>query len=215
MVSFPYPGYPDAMFTGIIETTGRVRSVRITAKGVRLDLDRPWPVKAGASVAVNGTCLSALESASLSFDVIPETLRRTTLGGLRSGDRVNLERARPAGARLDGHIVQGHVDGRGVVESLTRKDGAVTLVVRAPAELADQIVAKGSIAIDGVSLTVVDIDRGRFSVALIPTTLRLTTLGRLRKGDRVNLETDVLAKYAQRKSKTTITLKLLKKAGFT
>jgi riboflavin synthase len=171
-------------------------------------------VSPGASVAVNGTCLSALESDALAFDVIPETLRRTTLGGLRPGDRVNLERAMPAGARLDGHIVQGHVDGRGVVESLTRRNGAVTLGVRAPAELADQIVPKGSIAIDGVSMTVVDCVAGRFSVALIPTTLRITTLGRLRKGDRVNLETDVLAKYHPRKTRKGVSLELLKKAGF-
>ena len=177
-----------------------------------MEMDRPWPVKAGASVAVSGVCLTALAGNGLAFDVIPETLSRTTLGRLRPGARVNLERALPAGARLDGHVVQGHVDGTGVVEALSRKGGAVTLAVRVPDALEDQIVAKGSIAVDGVSLTVVDAGNRRFTVALIPTTLRLTTIGRLRKGDRVNLETDVLAKYARRRSK--VTLALLKKAGF-
>jgi riboflavin synthase alpha subunit len=205
------PGYPVAMFTGIIETTGKVKSVRKTAKGIRVEVDRPWPVPAGASVAVNGVCLSALEGDRLAFDLVPETLSRSTLGGLRPGVRVNLERAMEAGARLDGHIVQGHVDGKGVVESLARKGGAVTLAIRAPG-LMDQIVSKGSITVDGVSLTVVEAANGRFTVALIPTTLRVTTLGRLRKGDAVNIETDVLAKYARKKP--TVTLALLKKAGF-
>lgn len=201
------------MFTGIIETTGRVKSVRKSAKGLRLETDRPWPVKAGASVAVNGVCLTALEGKGLAFDVIPESLARTTLGKLRPGARVNLERALSAGSRLDGHIVQGHVDGTGVVTSFTRKGGAVTLVIRAPG-LMDQIVPKGSITVDGVSLTVVDVENDDFSVALIPTTLRLTTLGKLRKGDRVNLETDVLAKYARQRNDSKVTLNLLKRAGF-
>jgi riboflavin synthase len=200
------------MFTGIIEATGSVRAARRTSQGLRLEMDAPWKIPEGASVAVNGVCLSSLEGKGLAFDVIPETLSRTTLGSLRAGSRVNLERALAAGSRLDGHIVQGHVDGRGIVESLTRKDGAVTLAIRAPADLADQIVPKGSIAVDGVSLTVVDVVDRRFGIALIPTTLRRTTLGRLRKGDRVNLETDVLAKYSRKKP--TVTLGLLKKAGF-
>lgn len=199
------------MFTGIVEAAGRVRAVRRTPKGLRLEVEGPWKVPTGSSVAVNGVCLTALEGKGLAFDVIPESLSRTTLGKLRSGGRVNLERALAAGARLDGHVVQGHVDGTGVVESLTRRSGAVTLAVRAPG-LQDQIVPKGSITVDGVSLTVVDVDEGRFTVALIPTTLRLTTLGRFRKGDRVNIETDVLAKYAKKKS--TVTLALLKRAGF-
>lgn len=201
------------MFTGIIETTGRVRTVRKTAQGIRMEIDRPWPVTAGASVAVSGVCLTAIEGSGLAFDVVPETLSRTSLGGLRPGDPVNLERALKSGARFDGHIVQGHVDGMGVVESLSRKGGAVTLVVRAPG-LMDQIVPKGSITVDGVSLTIVDVENGRFSTALIPTTLRRTTLARLRKGDRVNLETDVLAKYAVKKRESRVTVALLKKAGF-
>ncbi len=202
------------MFTGIIETTGRVQAVRKTAKGMRLEVERPWRVPAGASVAVSGVCLTALEGKGLAFDVIPETLSRTTLGKLRPGLPVNLERALAAGARLDGHVVQGHVDGTGVVESMSRKGGAVTLTIRIPPAFENEMVPKGSIAVDGVSLTVVDVDDGRFSVALIPETLRRTTLGRLRKGDRVNLETDVLAKYARKKRDSRITLALLKRAGF-
>ena len=200
------------MFTGIIEATGRVGSFRKTKRGARLDIAAPWSVPAGASVAVSGVCLTALDGGGLAFDVVPETLSRSTLGGLKPGSRVNLERAMPAGARLDGHVVQGHVDGRGVVESLTRRAGAVTLEIRFPDALADQIVPKGSITVDGVSLTVVDVENGRFSIALIPTTLRLTTLGRLKRGDAVNLETDVLLKRPKPKSR--VTLALLKKAGF-
>jgi riboflavin synthase len=186
------------MFTGIVEAAGRVRAIRRTSKGLRLEVTGPWRVPIGSSVAVSGVCLTSVADKGLAFDVIPETLKRTTLGRLKPGARVNLERALAAGARLDGHIVQGHVDGTGVVESLSRKGGAVTLAVRPPEALADQIVAKGSIAVDGVSLTVVEWNEGKFTVALIPTTLRLTTLGRLRKGDKVNLETDVLAKYARK-----------------
>src|SRR5882672_7755565 len=137
------------MFTGIVEATGRVRAARRTSKGVRLEIEGPWTIPSGASVAVGGVCLTALEGKELAFDVIPETLKRTTLGGLRPGARVNLERALAAGARLDGHIVQGHVDGTGVVESLSRKGGAVTLTVKVPPALAGLIVPKGSIAIDG------------------------------------------------------------------
>ena len=198
------------MFTGIIESLGRVGAVRRTKQGVRINVAAPWTVAPGASVAVNGVCLTAVEG--LSFDVVPETLSRTTLGALKTGARVNLERAMRAGARLDGHIVQGHVDGRGIVEGLVRASGAVTLAIRFPAALADQIVPKGSITVDGVSLTVVDVEDGRFTVALIPTTLKLTTLGKLRRGDAVNLETDVLLKRPKRPSR--VTLAFLKKAGF-
>jgi len=202
------------MFTGIIERSGRVRSVRRNRRGTRIEIEALFAVPVGASVAVNGVCLTSLEPKGLVFDMVPETLSRTTLGRLRTGARVNLERALAAGARLDGHVVQGHVDGTGVVESLSRKGGAVTLTVKVPPALADQIVSKGSIAIDGVSLTVVEAGRGRFSVALIPATLVRTTLARLRKGDRVNLETDVLAKYARRRAESRITPAFLKRAGF-
>jgi len=202
------------MFTGIIERSGRVKSVRRTRGGARIAIEGPFGVPVGASVAVNGVCLTSLEPRGLVFDMVPETLSRTTLGHLRAGTRVNLERALAAGARLDGHVVHGHVDGTGVVESLARKGGAVTLRVKVAPALADQIVPKGSIAIDGVSLTVVESADGKFSVALIPATLARTTLARLRKGDRVNIETDVLAKYARRRAASRISKAFLAKAGF-
>lgn len=200
------------MFTGIVETTGRLRSIRKTAKGIRMEIDRPWAIEPGASVAVNGVCLTALEGKGLAFDVVPETLSRTTLGSLKPGVRVNLERALRAGARLDGHIVQGHVDGKGRVRRLSRAGRGVTLEIEMAPALESQIVAKGSIAVDGVSLTVVDVEDGAFSVALIPTTLRRTTLGLRKAGDAVNLETDVLLKRKPRRS--GVTMDLLKRAGF-
>jgi riboflavin synthase len=206
--------YGYDMFTGIVDGVGRVGSVRRTRHGVRITVEGRFSVTPGASVAVNGVCLTSLGKKGLAFDAIPETLRRTTLGRLKVGARVNLERAMAGDARLDGHIVQGHVDGTGVVESLSRRGGAATLAVRVPSYLSNQIVPKGSIAVDGVSLTVVDAEPGRFTVALIPATLARTTLGRLRKGDRVNIETDVLAKYARRRAASRISKAFLRRAGF-
>jgi riboflavin synthase alpha subunit len=196
------------VFTGIVEAKGRVESVRRTRHGMRLALGAPWKVPPGASVSVSGVCLTALEGKGLAFDVVPETLSRTTIGSLRRGAEVNLERAMKAGARLDGHIVLGHVEGRGTVRSRSK----TTLEIQAPGELRDFIVPKGSIAVDGVSLTVVDVEDGRFTIALIPTTLKLTTLGALRRGQAVNLETDPLLKRT--KATSGVTLKLLKRAGF-
>lgn len=154
----------------------------------------------GDSISVNGVCLTAVDvsDGAVRFDVVPETLARTGLGSLGEGDMVNLERAIPAGGRFDGHIVQGHVDGTGTVTDLTHGDDGVVLTVSAPESLMSHIVVKGSITIDGVSLTVAGVDQVRFSVALIPHTLESTTLGSTRAGDTVNLETDVLAKYVER-----------------
>lgn len=191
------------MFTGIVERTGRV-----VAPGRRLVLDTGWTDLAfGESVAVAGVCLTVarLDGGRAAFDVVPETIRRSTLGSLRKGDRVNLERALRAGDRLSGHLVQGHVDGTGVVE----RTGA-TLVVRSP--LAARLLPKGSVAVDGVSLTVVEAEPESFSIALIPTTRRITTLGRLRKGQRVNIEVDMMTKRPGGESR--ITVDLLRKAGF-
>lgn len=191
------------MFTGIVERTGRVLS-----PGRRLAVDTGWTdLRTGESVAVGGVCLTVarLDGPRAGFDVVPETTRRTTLGSLRKGDRVNLERALRAGDRLSGHVVQGHVDGTGIVV----RTGA-TLRIQSP--LAAQLVSKGSVAVDGVSLTVVDADSETFSIALIPTTRRITTLGRLRRGQRVNIETDVLLKKAH--PPNAITVAFLRKAGF-
>jgi riboflavin synthase len=191
------------VFTGIVETVGRIAAIEPVGELVRLAVDAPEiadGVRTGDSVAVNGGCLTVtkLESGRFHFEAVRETLDRTSLGGLRVGARVNLERAMRADARLDGHIVQGHVDGTGRVRELARQGDDVRLAVDCGPELSDCMVEKGSVAIDGVSLTVVSVDERGFDVALIPHTLAVTTLGELRPGDRVNLEADVLAKYVRR-----------------
>jgi riboflavin synthase len=154
----------------------------------------------GASVAVNGVCLTVVGSigSEASFDVMAETLKRSVIGSLRAGERVNLERAVRADGRLDGHIVQGHVDGTGVIASRTPGDGWETVRFAMPVDLARYVAEKGSIAVDGVSLTVTAVGSDWFEVGLIPETLRVTTLGVKQPGDPVNLEVDVLAKYVAR-----------------
>jgi riboflavin synthase len=191
------------MFTGIIETVGTVASIERRGDIARLAVDAPAiasGVRVGDSVAVNGGCLTvtAETGGRFAFEAVRETLERTALGLLSVGSRVNLERALRADSRLDGHIVQGHVDGTGVVGALERAGDDVRRFVDCDAELADCLVEKGSVAIDGVSLTVVSVSATGFDVALIPHTLAVTTLGDLRPGDRVNLEVDVLGKYVKR-----------------
>jgi riboflavin synthase alpha subunit len=190
------------MFTGIVRAVGRVVSLEQTPAGRRLAIDPAgWArsFEPGDSVCVSGCCLTLAEPTGpeglLSFDLIAETLSRTTLGGLGPGDRVNLEGAATAATPLDGHVVQGHVEGVGTVERVVTR-GEWRVRVAAPEELMPAIVPKGSVAVDGVSLTVAQVDpqAGWFEVALIPTTLEETTLGDLRAGDPVNLETDVLAR---------------------
>jgi riboflavin synthase len=191
------------VFTGIVERQGT-----LLTPGRRLVVETGWSdLRLGESVAVSGVCLTVarLDGARAGFDLVAETLERTTLGRLGRGSKVNLERALRAGDRLSGHLVQGHVDGTGtVVRSGTR------LVIRSP--LASGLVPKGSVAIDGVSLTVADLDPGLFAIALIPTTRRITTLGRLRKGQAVNIELDMARKKAGPGSR--ITPEFLRRAGF-
>ncbi len=191
------------MFTGIVEAIGTV--VQIDVEEDRVDLVvRVTPefsgVKVGDSVAISGCCLTvtAVDGARLSFQVVPETLRLTSLGARAPGDRVNLERAMRADARFDGHIVQGHVDGTGRIRSIRRAGSDVLLRTECGSELARQLVPRGSITLDGVSLTVIDPDASGFTVALIPHTLAVTTLGERQEGDGVNLELDVLGKYVLR-----------------
>jgi len=162
--------------------------------------DRRAECKIGDSVAINGCCLTvvAVDGATWSFEAGAETLSKTNLGGLKPGDAVNLERPLGVGGELGGHFVQGHVDGVGRVNAILYDGDWVEMWFRIPAELSRFIVPKGSIAIDGVSLTVVDVEADRFSVALIPHTLQVTTLGNRQPGDAVNIETDILAKYVQR-----------------
>ncbi len=191
------------MFTGIVEAVGQV--VRIDHRGdlAALVIDAgiaSGGAKVGDSIAVNGACLTvtACEGSRLSFEAVAETLQRTNLGDLAPGYAVNLERAVRADQRLDGHVVQGHVDATGRVRSLERRGDDVRLVVDCGREFADLLVDKGSVTIDGVSLTVVTAGSDGFDVALIPHTLEVTILGRRRPGDRVNLEADVLGKYVKK-----------------
>jgi riboflavin synthase len=187
------------MFTGIVRERGRVHAVEEGPDGVRLEIDAPATASAlavGDSVSVGGACLTATTVSNGSFSVtaVPETLSRTTLSRLGSGDEINLEPALHAGDPLGGHFVQGHVDAVGRVASVD--DGRVW--IEAPSEVLRYCVEKGSITVDGVSLTIAALRDGAFEVALIPHTLEVTTLGRLQPGDEVNLEVDVLAKYVER-----------------
>ncbi|PYT26530.1 MAG: riboflavin synthase [Acidobacteria bacterium] len=192
------------MFTGIIDELGTVVKLEPGAAGARLEiqcrtvLDDLTP---GSSIAVNGVCLTALDLKSNSFsaDLAPETLKRSNLGDLTPGARVNLERPLSPGGRLSGHIVQGHVDGTGEFVSLEHLgDENWWLKIRVPAELDRYLVFKGSIAIDGISLTIASLDRNILSVTIIPHTYQNTALGSRRPGDRVNLECDMLAKYVEK-----------------
>ena len=190
------------MFTGLIEEGGRIAEIRPADQGARLLVSAVLVLdglEIGDSVAVNGACLTALEITSEGFavDCVAETLRRTSLGGLVAGDRVNLERPMRIGDRLDGHLVQGHVDGIGTVRSATPEGGSTVLEITAPPELLRYVVEKGSIAVDGVSLTVAGRREDAFTVALIPHTMSVTTLGPQALGRPVNLEVDVVAKYVE------------------
>lgn len=191
------------MFTGLVECLGTVAAVIPETPGVRMLIEAEAiaaDAALGDSICVSGCCLSVvrLEGASLEFQLGPETLARTTLGGLAAGGRVNLERSLRISDRLGGHLVTGHVDGVGQLAS-RRDDGDwTTCRFTAPPALLSQMASKGSVTIDGVSLTVVDVDASTFSVALIPHTLAITTLGHLGAGDGVNLETDLVFKYVAR-----------------
>lgn len=192
------------MFTGIVEEVGQVRSFR---DGV-LDIQAKTVLegtKIGDSVAVNGACLTvtSLQHDGFTMHVVPETLRKTNLGDLRPGDGVNLERAIALGDRLGGHIVQGHIEGTGELVTCT-PDGSDGVLARykAPKALLRYIVAKGFIAVDGVSLTIIDATSEAFSVTLIPFTREHTNLATRRPGDRVNLETDIVARYVERLRET-------------
>lgn len=192
------------MFTGIIEEVGSVVALEPREAGSRISLRAPvvaGDIRAGDSISVNGVCLTAVEPSREGFsaDVSPETLRRSSLASLRPGSKVNLERALAAGGRLGGHIVQGHVDGVGVIESFDQLGGGNWwLSVAVPADLERYFVFKGSVAIDGISLTIAAVDPGRIAVAVIPHTYANTNLPEKRPGDPVNLETDVLAKYVEK-----------------
>lgn len=190
------------MFTGVVEHVGRITDVQKQADLTRFRIDL-GPigdgVKLGDSVAVAGACLTvaSLEEGLFAFEAIPETLAKTRLGEFVTGDAVNLERAMSSAGRFDGHMVQGHVDGVGRIRRFDRNDHETLLYIECDAELALQLVEKGSVTIDGVSLTVVQVVQDGFHVALIPHTLEVTTLSNLSVGDAVNLEVDVFGKYVK------------------
>jgi riboflavin synthase len=192
------------MFTGIVREVGRVAELAGGEDGVRLVVEAPATMatlRPGDSVAVNGVCLTAesVEQRAVTVHAVPETLRRTTLGSLARGDAVNLEPALRAGEPLGGHYVQGHVDGVGRIESVEAEGEGLRVVIEAPDDVLRYCVEKGSIAVDGVSLTVAELfPDGAFGVALVPHTIEATTLSELVPGRRVNLEVDVLAKYVER-----------------
>jgi riboflavin synthase len=190
------------MFTGLVESTGTVAAIEQDDDGARLVVAAPLAaeLRDGDSVAVNGVCLTARDTEPERFtaDVMAETLRRSSLAPLAEGDLVNLELPVRAGGRLGGHVVQGHVDGTGTVESVAEDGFARVVRIAAPGELLRYVVEKGSIAVDGVSLTVSAVDDEALEVSLIPETLERTTLGTLAPGRPVNIEVDVLAKYVEK-----------------
>jgi len=212
------------MFTGIIEELGTVRSVEVRGEGARLTVEAPGIVagaRRGDSVAVNGVCLTITERTETAFaaDVMAETMAKTNLGQLRRGARVNLERALRLGDRLGGHLVTGHVDGVGTITGRERVGIATVVTIRAPQEVVRYLIPKGSVAVDGISLTVVEVRGDAFTVSIIPHTAAVTTLGFKQPGDTVNLEADVIGKYVARflrreEGGQGITLDFLARSGF-
>jgi riboflavin synthase len=210
------------MFTGLVETLGAITSLTHTGSGIRLSLKpiSDYAVQLGDSISINGVCLTVTKhNGDVSFDVSPETMKSTNLGELQVGDRVNLERALRLSDRLGGHIVSGHVDNVGRIIS-RKPDGEYTFYTfESPAEILKYVVKKGSIAIDGISLTVNDLDNRSFSVAIIPHTLTATNLGGKNIGDKVNLEVDIIGKYVEKllgkEGSGSSLMTLLKEEGFT
>ena len=191
------------MFTGLVASLGTVERLAEGSTSCRLTVRAPqllFGVKIGDSIAVNGVCLTVvhLRGDTFTADVMPETVRRTTLHLLQPGDRVNLEKALRPTDGLDGHIVQGHVEGVGTIQQIISEGNARVYRIQAPGELLRYIVEKGSIAVDGISLTVTETDDSGFGVSLIPHTAKMTTLGYKSAGDAVNLETDILARYVEK-----------------
>lgn len=201
---FPIEREPVLMFTGLVEEVGIIRSVTPVGEGARVEIAATTvldDVEMGASIAVNGCCLTVVEWGDdwWAADAVPETMERTNLGGLNAGDPVNLERPLAANGRYGGHVVQGHVDGTGEVVGIDElDDGSWRFTFSLPPELVNYVVEKGSIAIDGISLTVAAVTPTTFSIAIIPHTFAVTAMGRRAVGDTVNLEADVLAKYVER-----------------
>ncbi len=212
------------MFTGIVERTGRIAATRAAVGGRRLSVEAGAMTDGcgmGASVCVSGVCLTiaAVANGRIEFDVVSETLNRSTLGAKRIGDRVNLERSLAVGDRFDGHFVQGHVDGTAVVERVQTSPEDDQVWLRPVGDLRPFLIPKGSVAVDGVSLTIARVERGLFSIALIPTTRERTTLSELKVGDRLNIESDIITRtvvhrLSELSSAGSLTLESLRAAGF-
>jgi riboflavin synthase len=214
------------MFTGIIEGLGRVVEVRSSGQGNRLTVEAGFDIsgtRVGDSIAVSGACLTAVRISARRFevDVSPETLARTTLGAAHVGERVNLERALRLSDRLDGHLVMGHIDGTGVMDGREAAGNAVIVAVAVPAAFTRYMILKGSVAVDGISLTINSLEPDRFTVSIIPHTAGLTTIGFKQKGERVNIETDMIGKYVEKflsartdSPASGVTMDLLAKAGY-
>ena len=217
------------MFTGIVEEIGTVKSVQ--SKVITIEASKIFDdLHLGDSVAVNGTCLtvSSFDNKIFNADVTQETLNRTNLGSLKNGSKVNLERAMTLSGRFGGHIVSGHIDGVGSIKSMKKDDNAIILTIEVPRQLMKYIVEKGSVAVDGISLTVASLTDNTFSIAVIPHTLKETVLYYKKEGDKVNIENDVIGKYVERlltfkeddkensndSKKSNITMEFLLKNGF-
>ncbi len=209
------------MFTGLVETFGTITSIRNTGNGIVLSVKplSEFEVRLGDSVAVNGVCLTVTHhNGDISFDVSPESLKSTNLGAMKVSDKINLERALRLSDRLGGHIVSGHVDGIGTIRQKKQAGEYTFYTFDCPDEILKYVVQKGSIAIDGISLTVVDVEHSSFSVAIIPHTLSATNLGDKGVGNRVNLEADIIGKYVEKllgkKDTGPSLMGLLKEKGF-
>jgi len=191
------------MFTGIIEGLGEIAGIRSTGQGKRLSIEADFSLdqtKIGDSISVSGACLTAVKIDGRRFEVdaSPETLQITTFGKAKIGDRVNLERALRLSDRIDGHLVAGHIDGTGIVKQREPLGNAVSVTIAVAESLSRYMIAKGSVAIDGISLTINHCDNSSFSVSIIPYTTKLTTIGFKNRGELVNIETDMIGKYVER-----------------
>ena len=219
------------MFTGIIEALGTIAEIRPVGQGKRLSLDADFILdrtKIGDSISVSGACLTVVGIKGLRFevDISPESLAKTTLGRAKIGDRVNLERALRLTDRIDGHLVSGHIDGMGTIKQKTMIGNSIIVKIEVPGPLIRYMITKGSIAVDGISLTINNCDRNSFDVSVIPHTAKMTTLGLCKIGDFVNLETDMIGKYVERfvaerpysdiaeKTDTSVDMQFLEKTGF-
>jgi riboflavin synthase len=217
------------MFTGIIEGLGAITKIRSSGQGKRLTIEADYPLdhtKIGDSIAVSGACLTAvmIEGKSFEVDVSPETLSKTTFGKAKIGDRVNLERALRLSDRIDGHLVSGHIDGIGSVKNIKTLGNAIIITFEVPESLSRYMIRKGSVAVDGISLTINNCDHGSFEVSIIPHTAKLTSIGFKKIGDHVNIETDMIGKYVERfirnddeeqkARKSSIDKQFLAKSGF-